>query len=143
MKKILCLIIMIFSVFLIMSALADDTDKFLGKWVCYNVIVDGKTYTMSSIEAELDMAVLTDGTAAVHTSFNHYGNNFTGVWAAEGNDMIVTDGESYMLFTMNASGVDYTNLDIFSDIKGNDSFDEEGCSAETYVQNLIKVYEDR
>ena len=24
-----------------------------------------------------------------------------------------------------------------------DSFDEEGCSAETYVQNLIKVYEDR
>ena len=111
MKKILCLIIMIFSVFLIMSALADDTDKFLGKWVCYNVIVDGKTYTMSSIEAELDMAVLTDGTAAVHTSFNHYGNNFTGVWAAEGNDMIVTDGESYMLFTMNASG----NLVLSSD----------------------------
>ncbi|MCR5789973.1 MAG: peptide ABC transporter substrate-binding protein [Lachnospiraceae bacterium] len=28
-------------------------------------------------------------------------------------------------FTMNASGVDYTNLDIFADIKGNDSFDEE------------------
>ena len=104
MKKIICIIVVIVSVCLLSSALADDTDKFLGKWICYNVTVDGKTYTMSSIDAELELAVRTDGTAKVYMLFDGTMDLFEGAWLAEGNDMAVTDGQYYMLFSMNASG---------------------------------------
>ena len=104
MKKIICIIVVIVSVCLLSSALADDADKFLGKWICKNVIVDGKTYTMSSIDAELELAVRTDGTAKVYMLFDGTMDLFEGAWLAEGNDMAVTDGQYYMLFSMNASG---------------------------------------
>ena len=104
MKKALCVILLIVSVCLLSYALADDTDKFLGKWICHNLIVDGKTYTMSSIDSELELAVLSNGTAKVYTHFNGTIGVHEGVWFAEDNDIVVTDGQSYMLFSMNASG---------------------------------------
>ena len=104
MKKTVMIIALAMLVCLMSFALADGTDKFLGKWVCNNVIVDGKTYTMFDVDAELEAAVLSDGTALVHTVFDHISDDLTGVWAAEGDNMIVTDGQVYMLFTMNAAG---------------------------------------
>ncbi len=104
MKKVLCLTAVIVAVCLLSIALADDTDAFLGKWICSKVIIDGKTYTMSSIEAELELAVRSNGTAIVHMLFDFTTEDLEGFWLAEGSDMIVTDGQSYILFSMNAAG---------------------------------------
>ena len=104
MKKAVCIIAAVMAVCLTSFALADETDKFLGKWVCYSVIVDGKAYTVGEVEAEVELAVRTDGTASVFTKFEHIQDEYNGAWLAEGNDIIVTDGSSYILFTMNADG---------------------------------------
>ena len=42
-KKNLYILAVIAALCLVSTALADDTDRFLGKWSCHNVIVDGKT----------------------------------------------------------------------------------------------------
>ena len=104
MKKTVLIIAVVTAVCLMSFALADETDKFLGKWVCYSVIVDGKTYAIGDVEAEVELAVRTDGTATVFTKFEHIQDEYNGAWLAEGNEIIVTDGSSYILFTMNASG---------------------------------------
>ena len=104
MKKALCVILVIVSVCLLSYALADDTDKFLGKWICSRVIVDGKTIPIDSVNAELELAVRTDGTALVYMKQGYTVDRFEGAWLAEGNALAVTDGQSYMLFTMNTSG---------------------------------------
>ena len=92
MKKALCVILVIVSVCLLSYALADDTDKFLGKWICHNVIVDGKTIPIDSVEAELELAVRTDGTALVYMKQGYTVDRFEGAWLAEGNALAVTDG---------------------------------------------------
>ena len=104
MKKIISILAVIAALCLVSAALADDTDRFLGKWICHNVIVDGKTIPIKDIDAELELAVRTDGTALVYIKQEHIVDQFEGAWLAEGNDILVTDGSSFLLFSLNAEG---------------------------------------